>query len=86
MLTERTALELVADQVPCGHSALADGRTLTVHIQRCWAPVAPLLDRNDNIIATLSMADYYVSLAEGWFGVPASEVIPGGTPVPGLFA
>jgi uncharacterized protein (DUF1501 family) len=44
------------------------------------------LDTDDNLVATVSMADYYASLAEGWFGVPASDVIAGGSPIPGLFS
>lgn len=44
------------------------------------------LDRNDNLIATVSMADYYRTLAERWFGVPGSEVISGGSLIPGLLA
>ncbi len=44
------------------------------------------LDRDQNLVATVSMADYYASLAEDWFGVPASSVIPGGTKIAGLLA
>jgi hypothetical protein len=44
------------------------------------------LDRDQNLVATVSMADYYASLAEDWFGVPSSEVIPGGTKVAGLIS
>jgi uncharacterized protein (DUF1501 family) len=44
------------------------------------------LDAEDNLVATVSMADYYASLAEGWFGVPAADVIAGGRPIPGLFS
>jgi uncharacterized protein (DUF1501 family) len=44
------------------------------------------LDRDQNLVATVSMADYYASLAEDWFGVPASSVIPGGTKIAGLIA
>jgi uncharacterized protein (DUF1501 family) len=49
-------------------------------------PDLSVLDANDNLISTVSMADYYASLAEDWFGVPASSVIPGGTPIAGLFS
>lgn len=49
-------------------------------------PSLTALDDGDNPIATVSMADYYASLAEVWFGVPASEVIPTGTPIAGLFS
>jgi len=42
------------------------------------------LDDGDNLIATVSMTDYYATLAERWFGVPSSEVIPGGSLIPGF--
>jgi uncharacterized protein (DUF1501 family) len=43
----------------------------------------PRLDRLDddgNAAATVPMLDYYATLAE-WFGVPATEVLPGGASV-----
>ncbi|MEO7117439.1 MAG: DUF1501 domain-containing protein, partial [Candidatus Limnocylindrales bacterium] len=43
------------------------------------------LDQDDNIKATLTMADYYASLAEGWFGIPHNDVISSGTPITGLW-
>ncbi len=30
------------------------------------------------------MTDYYATIAERWFGVPSSEVIPGGSLIPGF--
>jgi uncharacterized protein (DUF1501 family) len=48
-------------------------------------PDLTTLDRDDNIIASVHMDDYYATLAEGWFGVAASEVIAGGTPLAGVF-
>jgi hypothetical protein len=48
-------------------------------------PDLTTLDRDDNIIASVHMDDYYATLAEGWFGVAASEVIAGGTPLAGMF-
>lgn len=39
-----------------------------------------LRDLDDgNLIATTSMEDYYATLAESWFGVPANSVLAGGT-------
>lgn len=35
------------------------------------------LDDDGNVTATMSMNDYYATLAEAWFGVPASSVLPG---------
>ena len=44
------------------------------------------LDNEGNVKATLSMSDYYATLAS-WLGVPASEVITGkAEPVPGLLS
>ncbi len=43
------------------------------------------LDGDDNLVATVHMNDYYATLAEGWFGVPASQVLSGGTPLSGIF-
>lgn len=40
---------------------------------------APRLDRLDddgNLIATALVDDYYATLAEGWLGIPADEVLP----------
>ena len=48
-------------------------------------PDLTALDRDDNIIASLHMNDYYATLAEDWFGVPKADVISGGTPIGGLF-
>lgn len=44
------------------------------------------LDEGDNLIATCSMADYYATVAERWFGVPGSEVVSGGSLIEGLLA
>ncbi len=43
------------------------------------------LDRDDNLVATVHMNDYYATMAEGWFGVPTSDVLSGGTPLSGIF-
>ena len=40
-------------------------------------PSLTTLDRSENLIATLSMSQYYATIAESWFGVPASEVLRG---------
>lgn len=34
-------------------------------------------DDDGNFVATMSMDQYYATLAESWFGVPASDVLPG---------
>ncbi len=50
---------------------------------------APSLNDLDdgNLRATVNMGEYYATLAESWFGVPATEVLPGSpTPVSGLIA
>ena len=35
------------------------------------------LDGNDDLIATVEFDQYYATVAEGWFGVPASDVLDG---------
>ncbi|WP_117000035.1 DUF1501 domain-containing protein [Desertimonas flava] len=35
------------------------------------------VDEDDNFIATTTMDQYYATLAESWFGVPASDVLAG---------
>ena len=42
------------------------------------------LDRDDNIVATVHMNDYYATIAEKWFGVPSSQVVSGGNPLGGI--
>ncbi|MCY7418747.1 MAG: DUF1501 domain-containing protein [Chloroflexi bacterium] len=42
------------------------------------------LDRDDNIVATVHMNDYYATIAQKWFGVPSSEVISGGSAMSGI--
>lgn len=42
------------------------------------APSLTAPDNNGNLIATLSFLDYLATVAEGWLGAPASEVVPGG--------
>jgi uncharacterized protein (DUF1501 family) len=42
------------------------------------------LDRDDNIVATVHMNDYYATIAQKWFGVPSADVIKGGTPLTGI--
>lgn len=45
------------------------------------------LDAEDNLRATVDMTEFYATLAESWFGVPASEVLPGSPlPLPGVVA
>jgi uncharacterized protein (DUF1501 family) len=45
------------------------------------------LDENDNLIATVNMTEYYATLAQHWFGVPASSVLPGSPhPLDGVIA
>ena len=34
------------------------------------------LDDDDNLIATVGMDQYYATLADAWFGVPAGDVLP----------
>jgi uncharacterized protein (DUF1501 family) len=48
-------------------------------------PDLTTLDRDDNLIASLHMNDYYATIAEGWFDIPRAEVIAGGSPIPGIF-
>ena len=51
------------------------------------APSLTDRDDNDNLRATIGLDTYYATVAEGWFGVPASEVLDtGATPLPGVFA
>lgn len=35
------------------------------------------LDEDDNFVATNLMEQYYATLAEAWFGVPAGDLLPG---------
>ncbi len=49
------------------------------------APDLRSLDRDDNLVASLHMNDYYATLAEGWFDIPRGEVISGGSVIPGVF-
>lgn len=45
------------------------------------------LDDNENVKATMGLDTYLATVAEGWFGVPASEVLDtGATPLEGIFA
>ncbi|MFN8023622.1 MAG: DUF1501 domain-containing protein [Acidimicrobiales bacterium] len=45
------------------------------------------LDENDNLKATMGFDTYYATVAEGWFGVPASEALDtGATPLEGVFS
>jgi uncharacterized protein (DUF1501 family) len=48
-------------------------------------PDLTALDGDDNLVSTVHMNDYYATLAEGWFGVPAADVISGGTALTGIF-
>ncbi len=48
-------------------------------------PSLKKLDDNDNLVPTLSMAEYYTTIAEGWLEVPASLVLSKPPPVvPGI--
>jgi uncharacterized protein (DUF1501 family) len=50
-------------------------------------PSLATLDPNDNLVVQVPMSDYYATIAEAWFGVPASEVLAGSaTPISGLIA
>jgi uncharacterized protein (DUF1501 family) len=43
------------------------------------------LDSNDDLVATVGFDSYLATVAEGWFGVPASDVLPGkAKPLEGL--
>ncbi len=41
------------------------------------------LDDRDNLRATVGFESYYATIAEGWFGVPAADVLPTGAAVVG---
>jgi uncharacterized protein (DUF1501 family) len=49
------------------------------------APDLTTLDRDDNLIATTHMNDYYATIGEGWFDVPKAEVIAGGSVMQNVF-
>jgi uncharacterized protein (DUF1501 family) len=43
------------------------------------------LDPDDNLRATVNMTEYYATIVESWFGVPAGDVLPGSPkPIPGI--
>lgn len=43
-------------------------------------------DDNGDLIATMQFDQYYATVAEGWFGVPAGDVVAAGTaPIAGVF-
>lgn len=45
------------------------------------------LDENDNLKTKVEMTEFYATIAEGWFGVPANEVLVGSPrPVAGIIA
>ena len=45
------------------------------------------LDENDDLIATTPFDQYYATVAEGWFGVPAGDVLSrGAAPIGGVFS
>lgn len=51
------------------------------------APSLTDRDDNDNLKATMGFDTYYATVAEGWFGVPASDVLDtGATPLEGVFS
>ena len=48
-------------------------------------PSLTKIDDDGNLIATVGLDRYYATIAEQWFGVPASEVLPGSPkPLDGL--
>lgn len=50
-------------------------------------PSLTALDGDDNLRATVGLDAYYATVAEHWFGVPASEVLDGGaTPISGIIS
>ncbi|UGT41089.1 DUF1501 domain-containing protein [Nocardia yamanashiensis] len=50
-------------------------------------PSLRALDADDNLRATTNMTEFYATLAESWFGVPATDVLPGAPrPIPGVIA
>jgi uncharacterized protein (DUF1501 family) len=50
-------------------------------------PSLTSLDADDNLVATVGFDQYYATVAESWFGVPASDVLVGGTrPIDGIIA
>lgn len=45
------------------------------------------LDDDGNLMPTVTLDEYYATLAEGWFGVPAGEVLPSAPePIDGVIA
>ncbi len=49
-------------------------------------PSLTKLDDDGQLIATVGFDEYYAAIAQDWFGVPASDVLPGRTtPLAGLF-
>ncbi|GAB4587419.1 DUF1501 domain-containing protein [Nocardia sp. IFM 10818] len=50
-------------------------------------PSLRTLDAEDNLRATVNMTEFYATIAESWFGVPAGDVLPGAPrPLPGVVA
>jgi len=50
-------------------------------------PSLTSLDDNQNLIATMGFDQYYATVAEGWFGVPARDVLNGSPgPIDGVFS
>lgn len=51
------------------------------------SPSLRTLDPDGNLRATVDMSEFYATLAESWFGIPSSEVLPGRPrPIPGVVA
>jgi len=49
-------------------------------------PLLTDLDENNDLIATLGFDQYYATVADGWFGVPAGDVLNGSPePLAGIF-
>ncbi|GAB2556433.1 DUF1501 domain-containing protein [Nocardia heshunensis] len=50
-------------------------------------PSLRTLDADDNLRATVDMTEFYATIAESWFGIPATDVLPGTPrPLPGVVA
>ena len=49
-------------------------------------PSLTTLDDNDDLVATVGMDQYFATIAEGWFGVPSSEIVGGAAPITGMFS
>ena len=50
------------------------------------APDLNALDDDGNLVATMMVEEYYATIAEGWFGIPAASVLADGAPTNGFGA